>query len=295
MSMLGSFQQAINGFLLDRRISGLTPATLATYKVHLDIFERWCQGNGIGFQDLATTHVRSFLAERLTKSQMRLVESYRRLRPFFRWAAQEELCSDLFTTIRKPREPKPLVQALTVDQVKALINATRGRGHIGDRDEALIRLLVDTGLRISEALSLRLEDVNLGDGRVSVRLGKGQKDRIVFVGPKTVRALTRYLRKRDDRSTGLIFLSQGETQMTRRHAHQHMVRLAMKAGIENIRLSPHTLRHTFATLYLKSGGDVFSLQRQLGHASLVMTKRYVDLSDGDVALCHSQHSPGNML
>jgi integrase/recombinase XerD len=295
MSMLGSFQQAVQGFLLDRRISGLTPATLATYKVHLDIFERWCQGNGISFQDLTTSHIRSFLAERQTKSQMRLVESYRRLRPFFRWAAQEEICNDLFATIRKPREPKPLVHALTVDQVKALIGATRGRGAIGERDEALIRLLVDTGLRISEALSLRLEEVNLADGRINVRRGKGQKDRIVYIGVKTVRALTRYLRKGDDRSTGLLFLSRDDTPVTRRHAHQHMARLATKSGIENIRLSPHTLRHTFATLYLKSGGDLFSLQRQLGHTSILMTKRYLDLTEGDVAHCHALHSPGDLM
>lgn len=294
MSMLGSFQSAIQGFLLDRRISGLTSATLATYKVHLDLFERWCSNNAITFEDLTTAHVRSFLAERQTKSQMRLVESYRRLRPFFRWAAQEQLCCDLFASIRKPREPKPIVHALTVDQVKALINATRGRGTIGERDEALIRLLVDTGLRISEALSLRLEDVNLQDGCISVRLGKGQKDRIVFMGVKTVRAMTRYIRKKGGLAAGTLFTS-CNGPLTRRHTHQHFVRLAEKAGIKNVRLSPHTMRHTFATLYLKSGGDVFSLQRQLGHASLTMSKRYLDLTDGDVALSHSAHGRGNLL
>ena len=136
--------------------------------------------------------------------------------------------------------------------------------------------------------------MNLEDGRINVKLAKGQKDRIVFMGAKTVRALTRYLRKNDGLSSEVLFASRNGP-LTRRHAHQHMVRLAKKAGIEDIRLSPHTLRHTSATLYLRDGGDVFSLQRQLGHASLLMTKRYLDLTEGDVARCHAVHSPGSLM
>jgi integrase/recombinase XerD len=295
MQMLGSFQRIFDAFLLDRRIAGLTSQTIETYRVHLRIFGRWCEAHDVSLPDLTKFLVRQFLAERQSRSQSRLVESYRRLRPFFRWTAAEGLCDDLFCSIRKPKEPTTLVPTLTIEQVRLMLALCRAQPRTANRNEALVRLLLDSGLRITEALKLRLDDVHLDDGNVRVRCGKGNKDRIAFIGMKTSRSIMRYLKARIAVGTDPIFDTRDGLPMKRRHAHQLIARLGANARISGVRVSPHTLRHTFATWFLRSGGDVFSLQRQLGHSSLSMTRRYLDLTQTDVAAAHGMHSPGNQL
>jgi integrase/recombinase XerD len=295
MQMLGSFQRIFDAFLLDRRVAGLTSQTLETYRVHLRIFGRWCEVHDVALPDLTKYHVRQFLAERQSKSQSRLVESYRRLRPFFRWGAAEGFCEDVFCSIRKPKEPITLVPTLNIEQVRLMLSLCRALPRTANRNEALLRLLLDSGLRITEALKLRIDDVHLDAGSVRVRCGKGGKDRMAFIGMKTSRAVLRYLKVRKAVNTDTIFVTQDGLPMKRRHAHQLIARLGASARISGVRVSPHTLRHTFATWFLRSGGDVFSLQRQLGHSSLSMTRRYLDLTQNDVAAAHGLHSPGNQL
>jgi integrase/recombinase XerD len=176
-----------------------------------------------------------------------------------------------------------------------MLSLCRALPRTANRNEALLRLLLDSGLRITEALKLRIDDVHLDAGSVRVRCGKGGKDRMAFIGMKTSRAVLRYLKVRKAVNTDTIFVTQDGLPMKRRHAHQLIARLGASARISGVRVSPHTLRHTFATWFLRSGGDVFSLQRQLGHSSLSMTRRYLDLTQNDVAAAHGLHSPGNQL
>jgi len=294
--MLGSFEQVINAFLLDRRASGLSPGTIATYKVHLHTFARWCQAHDVAFDQLTADYIRMFLAERQAQSQMRLIESYRRLRPFFRWVVAERYGADLMACVKHPKEPKRLMPALTVSQVKMLLALCSGESFVQRRDMALIRLLLDCGLRISEALKLRLEDVDLDEGKIVIHSGKGRKDRVVYAGHRTRQTLVRYLRVRKAAlSHNLLFTNREGLSLTRRHAHQQLARIARRAGIEGVRVSPHILRHTFATWYLRNGGDVFSLQRLLGHASLSMTQRYLYLTESDVSAAHEKFSPGQCV
>jgi len=295
MRMLCTFEDAISGFLLDRRISGLTAASIQTYRCHLAVFYRWCSDRQRLFSELTAGDVREYLAQRQSLSQSRLVEAYRRLQPFFRWAEAENYCENLFEKIRKPKEPQTQVSALTKDHVKAMLATCRGGGLLGLRDEALIRLLVDSGLRVSEALALTVQDIRFDDGAIAVHRGKGQKDRTVYIGPKTCKALLRYLCHRLKNPGGLVFLTRQASPLTRCSACHLISKIGRKAGIVGVRVSPHSLRHTFATWFLRSGGDVFSLQRQLGHASLTMTRKYLDLTAVDLASAHARHSPGNMV
>lgn len=295
MAMLCLFDDAISGFLLDRRISGLTPASIETYRIHLEGFKRWCLARKCDFSQVSVVEVREYLSERQSKSQSRLVESYRRLQPFFRWAATELQYGNPFDRIRKPKEPRTQVSALTEEHVKAMLANCKGCGELGLRNEGLIRLLVDSGLRVSEALALLVQDLRLDDGSIAVHSGKGQKDRTAYIGPKTRKILLRYLGQRLKIPSCVVFLSRHGSRLTRTYACHLISRLGHQAGIVGVRVSPHSLRHTFATWFLRSGGDVFSLQRQLGHASLSMTRRYLDLTDLDVASIHARHSPGNLV
>jgi site-specific recombinase XerD len=151
-------------------------------------------------------------------------------------------------------------------------------------------------LRISEALALTSSDVDIENRRVFVRCGKGQKQRIVPMGPRTARAILSYIRLRNQiaASSSTLFLVEGGKAMNRRHAHQQIARIAKRAGIEES-VGPHRLRHTCALWFLRRGGDAFSLQKLLGHATLEMTKRYVSMTAADISAAHAKFAPGDVV
>jgi len=288
--------RAFKAFLLERQIAGATITTIETYRTQLKPFGAWCSRSGLDLPALSTDILRSYLASRQQLSPSALHEAARRLKTFFRWSAKESICEDLGAQVRLPKQPRKIIPSLTVPQVHALLAVGKGDAFVGRRNEALLRLLIDSGLRISEALGIKLNDLDLEGGRALIQ-GKGQKQRFVPFGPRTAKALLQYMHSRERLfpTLDVLFVGSNGQGLKCRHAQQHLKRLAHRAGIENIRVSPHTLRHTFATWYLRSGGDVFSLQRILGHTSLAMTRRYVDLVDADVTATHAKFSPGNLV
>ena len=179
-----------------------------------------------------------------------------------------------------------------------MLSLCRGNGFVSRRDEALIRFLLDTAARISEPLDLTTDRLELDAGRALVN-GKGCKERYVFFGARTARALARYVAWHERKSfrTGAVFVNRSGTPMNRRHAHQTIARLGRRANIREKRCSPHTLRHTAALLFLRRGGDALSLQRLLGHATLAMTtslrRRARPLTSVEAA--HRRASPGDAL
>jgi site-specific recombinase XerD len=161
------------------------------------------------------------------------------------------------------------------------------------RDRAIVVLFFDTGLRLSELAGLRPCDLR-PDGSAKV-MGKGARERVVPVGSAARQALLRYLRQEGGSDPNQpIFRSRRHGPLTARSIQQVFKRLKARAGIPG-RCSPHTLRHTFARAFLVNGGDAFSLQRILGHATLDMVKRYVALADSDLAVRHRTASPADRL
>jgi site-specific recombinase XerD len=290
-------EQAIHNFLLDRHIAGATPKTLSTYADQFRPFMRWCLAHGLDLDGLGVEALRRYLAHRRERSTNALFDAVRRLKAFFRWCAQEQLCSDIAASIRPPRLQTKVIEAFTEPQVRALLALCSEPTLIGRRDEALIRLMLDSGVRISEALALTALDVDLINSRVHIRNGKGQRARYAPIGAKTARALMRYLAVRETASaisTNIFITKEGEP-LNRRHAEQHIARLGKRAGIEGVRVSPHTFRHTCAIWFLRRGGDAFSLQALLGHSSLAMTKRYVAMRERDVSDAHARFGPGELV
>jgi site-specific recombinase XerD len=151
----------------------------------------------------------------------------------------------------------------------------------GFRDWTIILTLLDTGIRVSELTELKLENVNLAQRCLKIR-GKGNKERIVPIGISVQRAIAKYTNKYRPSPTyplsGNLFLKRDGMPLTPNRIESIIKRYASKAGIQGVRSSPHTFRHTFATTYLRNGGDVFTLQLILGHETLYMVRNYVNLA-----------------
>ena len=233
--------------------------------------------------------LRAWLLElRATLSPESIAGYVRGLKAFGNWCATEDIAqASGFRALRRPKVPRRLIAPFSDPELRSLIALA------DERERALALVFLDTGLRLSELASLRVGDVR-PDGTLHV-MGKGAKERIVPIGSTARRSLVRYLATRGDvRPADPLFTSRRRTALTARGVQQAIARLGRRAGV-GTRCSPHTFRHTFARGYLVNGGDVFSLQQILGHATLDMVRRYVTLSEADLVARHRSASPADRL
>jgi integrase len=217
------------------------------------------------------------------------------LRAFFNWLISEgEIETSPMERIPKPVDRPDQLNPFTEDALHRLIAAAK-RTHNPKRDEALILVMLDTGLRASELCALTVGDIDLQEATLTVREGKGGKSRYLPMAQATRKALYNYLRDRDTDTDEPLFLSDrggsAGNGLTRHGLRFLFNRLAKAAGIIGVRCSPHTLRHSFAVSYLKNGGNQFALMNLLGHTDTKMTARYVKYSQADVAQAHRHFSP----
>jgi site-specific recombinase XerD len=241
-----------------------------------------------------TAYLRSF-QERECKANT--VKAYHRiLDAFFRWCVEEErIDASPMRRVPKPKLVQEQIKPLSAEDLVALLAEPNRKTFVGLRDVALISLMADTGLRISEVLNIRLGDVDTRARAITV-VGKGDKPRAVFYGESVAGHLRNYLRRRARRGAeDLLFVSSLGEKLLRFAIVERMRDYGYAAGIRGKRVSPHTLRHTFAVNWLKNGGDTLSLQRLLGHSSPAMTTRYVNFCTADLAAMHRTVSPLDRL
>ncbi|HEX2409675.1 MAG TPA: site-specific tyrosine recombinase XerD [Solirubrobacteraceae bacterium] len=204
------------------------------------------------------------------------------LRSFYRHLRRQDLTADDPTVhLRAPKQNRRLPQVLSRDEVGKLLESPRGTEPPALRDRALLELMYACGLRASEAIGLELGDIDLEDGILRAR-GKGSKERLVPIGATASRALVTYLgrgrpRLVGDRLEASLFVNHRGARLTRQGLYKIVQRHARAAGLEG-KMSPHTLRHTFATHLLAGGCDLRSLQEMLGHADIATTQVYTHLS-----------------
>jgi integrase/recombinase XerD len=212
------------------------------------------------------------------------------LRSFYRHLRRLELIGrDPTVELRAPRQTRRLPQVLTRAEVARLLEAPSGTDAPALRDRALLELMYACGLRASDAIALEVADVDLESGILRAR-GKGSKDRLVPIGSAASRALVAYLghgrpRLVGDRLEMRLFVNHRGAGLTRQGLYKIVQRHARTAGLEG-RMSPHTLRHTFATHLLAGGCDLRSLQEMLGHADIATTQVYTHLSAGRLGDAH---------
>jgi site-specific recombinase XerD len=292
----------IDEYFAALKVANRSPRTIDWYRDNLLEFVRFAErdGRSATLGDLQAPVVRRWLLS-LQSRPRRLAPSsvagrVRTLKAFGTWVASElDLASNPLRAVPLPRVPEQLVPSLRDPEIIALLRAVEG-SRDPERDRAILLLLLDTGVRVSEAAGLRVGDVDLAEGRCRV-FGKGGRERVVPIGRRARKALRAWLtHRRGIRVDDPLFAGPGGNRLTPRGLYQLVHRLAARAELQT-RCSPHVLRHTFARSFLTNGGDVFSLQRILGHSpsSIQVTRRYVTLLDDDLREVHRLASPADRL
>ncbi len=291
-----TFDEALDEFTLAGRARGLAPKTLDWYSMIGRRFTAFRTGRGAdpAIEAVTTAEARAFVValQQSGLSPVSVAGFVRGLKVIFGWCAAEGLTDDdPLRRLPRPRVPQRLIPTLSDDHLARLLGAA------SPRDRLLLTILLDTGLRVSELAGLRLDDV-IADGFLRVR-GKGNKERLVPLGSVTHRRLAEYVGRDRPRPIAAfvdhLFLARDGRPLTAVAVKHAFRRIAGRAGLAEVRTNPHTFRHTFAKHYLVNGGDLFSLQRILGHTTLDMVRRYVDLDTGDIKRMHAQASPVDRL
>ncbi|MGE0581985.1 MAG: site-specific tyrosine recombinase XerD [Steroidobacteraceae bacterium] len=276
---------------------GLSSNTLAAYRADLTALARWLGERGRDISATSRADLMDFIAFRVQagarpRSTARQLSSFRR---FFRHLVREgSLREDPTAQIAMPKIGRSLPRSLSEEEVESLLNAPVIGDPLGNRDRAMLEVLYATGLRVSELVSLKHSQVNLNQGVLRV-VGKGNRERLIPLGEEAVRWLTEFTHgPRNeillDRTTDYLFPTRRGDRMTRQAFWHIIKRYARKAGVERD-LSPHTLRHAFATHLLNHGADLRVVQMLLGHSDLSTTQIYTHVARERMKDLHAQHHP----
>lgn len=296
-----TFREAYEEFRLRCDSRNLSEGTLAWYRQILGGLERFLvlRYQLTRMDEITAGHLRAYLSQLKARelSSETVHRTYGGFRCFFKFLLRERLMqSNPMELVERPKRERHLIQPLDAKQVLALLEQTDPKTFLGLRNKVLMLLMLDSGLRLTEALRLKLPNVDVAGGTVLV-MGKGRKERRVPFAKVTRHALEVYLaaRRRVVVPSDLLFISRHGGELTTRHVQIMVKRYGERAGIQGVRVSPHTLRHTCATQYIRNGGDPFSLQQILGHSTLEMVRNYVNLANRDVYDAHRKYSPMDRL
>jgi site-specific recombinase XerD len=284
----------IEGFLLDKKARRMAGGTLRFYQQKLFLFVRFCDSQLITkIAQLTPDVLRRFLLwlEQAGHNPGGVHAAYRALRAFLLWFEAEVEPEGWRNPIRKVHAPRVAIEPLepvALDVVAALLNACQGENLTAIRDKALLLFLLDTGARAAEVCALDLADIDQVTGSVLIRCGKGGKPRIVRLGQKSRRAFRRYLRQRTANSAA-AWLTDDGNRLTYDGLRAIITRRSKLAGVRPPSL--HSFRRAFAINFLRNGGDIYSLQRLLGHADLQVLRRYLAQTEGDILAAHARSSP----
>ena len=283
-------------FIADRKIGGCTPKTLMSYNDSAGSFLRFAGGDTHLDQiRIHVTHYLLALQERDVTDTTRYTY-WRGIRVFMRFLHAEGYV-DKAIKLPMLSLPQTTIKPLSVDQVRSILRTFESDRFTDVRNRTQIQLLIDTGLRLSESTGIEMNDLQLDDGFILIR-GKGNKERWVPFGKATKQALWSYIKQRAKvvlPSQVKLFVTQEGQPLTARGFQMVLKRLAKKIDLHGVRLSPHTLRHSFALQYIEAGGDPFSLQRILGHSTQAMKAKYISMARSNVKAQHERFSPGDRI
>jgi integrase/recombinase XerD len=277
---------------------GLAPASLASYRRDLTAFRAWLAKRNTALLDARRADCDAWLADQF-RAHAKATSIARRLsalRRFYRLQLEQgAVREDPTLRVTAPRKPRRLPKFLSERQVEALLAAPDVATPLGLRDRAMLETLYATGLRVSELVGLTHAQVALSSGVVRV-LGKGSKERLVPLGEEAIAWLTRYLEKSRPQLAGgkrgdHVFLTARHGPLTRQAFWGLVKRYAPRAGIPQANLSPHVLRHAFATHLLNHGADLRVVQLLLGHADITTTTIYTHVARERLKQLHAHHHP----
>ncbi len=276
---------------------GLSPNTLAAYRADLTALARWLAERDVQIVRTSRAELMGFIAWRVEagarpRSTARQLSSFRR---FFRFLLRDGVIRDDPTAqIAMPKIGRSLPKSLSEEEVESLLSAPLVSDPLGHRDRTMLEVLYATGLRVSELVSLKYNQVNLNQGVIRV-LGKGNRERLIPLGEEAVRWLQDFIvgARNEillDRTTDFLFPTRRGDRMTRQAFWHIIKRYARKSSIDK-ELSPHTLRHAFATHLLNHGADLRVVQMLLGHSDLSTTQIYTHVARERMKEMHAAHHP----
>ena len=276
---------------------GLSKSTLDAYRSDLKLLDLWARNQELSLETISRPDLLEFIAYKAEKgssarSSARMLSSLRR---FYTYLMQQELISlNPTEKISMPKIGRSLPVLLTENEVLKLIKAPNTKKSLGFRDRAMLELLYATGLRVSELVKLEVNQINLNKGYLRV-MGKGNKERMVPMGKTAKRWMKNYLNGPindilGDRQSDCIFPTRTSTSISRQAFWQIIKKYALKVGI-NAQLSPHSLRHAFATHLINHGADLRVVQMLLGHSDLSTTQIYTHIAQHRLKDLHEKHHP----
>ena len=292
---LALLQQFLDSAWLEK---GLSKHSLSAYRSDLSLFAQWLQQtHNITLDRVSQSIIQSYLAHQLhngikARSLARFLSC---VRSFYRHLLREkQITVDPTLDIQSPKTGRPLPKFLTESEVERLLNSPDTQDPIGLRDRAMLELLYACGLRITELVTLPVGAINMRQGVVRVS-GKGNKERLVPMGQEAMAWIERYLREArptllNHRPAEILFPSNRHQTMTRQ-TFWHRIKLYSRIADIRTPLSPHTLRHAFATHLLNHGADLRVVQLLLGHSDLSTTQIYTHVAQARMQALHAQHHP----
>lgn len=302
---IASLDALIQGYMLHAEASRYSQSTIDQYTQIFRDFTACVQVPTLN--DIDSDDVEMFLALKEGVSDSTLAKYHTALCSLFTWALEQRFVEEnIMQYVSRPKPEQRVIEPFTESEVRAMLTACErskvyarpGKAPCNnarptaDRDVAIILTLIDTGVRASELCSLRIQDVDLKKRELLV-FGKGDKERVLPFDSRTGQAIWTYLasRKNDDpRVDESLFAStRSGDALDRQTLRRLLVRIGERAGVSGVH--PHKFRHTFAINYLRNSGDIFTLQRMMGHTSLEMVKRYLAVANVDVKNAHRRASP----
>ena len=294
---------ALQGFLLDREAARCSPKTLEHYQYTLGGFVAFLKTRNVSdVSEIIPQDIRAYLISLQNRNLKDTTQHAhaRAIRAWLNWlVAEGDLDGNPMSRVAMPRLEKRIPAPFSPDDVTALLEACDRKTPKGSRDYAMILTLLDTGLRASELISLRVGDVDMRSGVIMV-MGKGQKQRQVIAGSKARAAILRMLAHRGPVSTGAPLWASYDVNgrerpqgLTVSGLQTVLHRLGKRAGVKPC--SPHRFRRTFALWCLRDGMDLHSLRMLMGHSDLTVLQRYLALAGEDLERAHKAHSPVDRL
>jgi len=298
-----TFSQAIEGYALYFHARHLSQNTFNDYFNTFNKFQDFL-GDDPPIDRITSKDIEAFLAAQDHLANKTLLNYHTGLSALWTWCVKEEMVGDhIVQKVDRPKPEQPEVQPYSEQDVRTLLKALKKSKiylrpgmkestntlQTANRNRAIILLLLDTGVRSSELCQLLIHHTDMKNREIIV-MGKGNKERILPFCARTGQAIWRYLAsRRDDSVDDFLFVTEAQNPFDRHYLRRMLSRIGKRAGVK--RVGVHRFRHTFAINYLRNGGDPFSLQRLLGHSTMEMVKRYLNIVQADLTKNHKLASP----
>ena len=289
-----TLEVATKDFLSIKQAQMLSDETLHDYEVQLERFVRSSR-NSTEYT-LLEQDTLAFFAAIPDTSPARYNKPYQYITAFFNWMVKQEYSpkNPITANELKKRHDEGNIKPVSVDDLQRFIACLDRKTYTGMRTYTILLVMLDCGIRTKELLCLRENDFNAAEHtlKVSKTVAKTRRERLLYLSPQTAKAVTAFIHVKPKEWDNWLFPNYEGNQLTTTYLDKDF---AKASNLSGVKITPYQLRHSFATLYLKNGGDLFTLQKQMGHSDLRMTKRYTEIDDDFLQSQHTTFSPVNLL